>query len=99
VYDRAHLSNAELRRLLSELPFAAPQDGGASHTSTRLDLYSAVLGIDRLRPGRRQSVLDVLCDFDDGSEDGFEKSDVIGDGCPSTVSEAKVVVTCTDKPR
>lgn len=65
------LTNAELRQLLTQWPYASAQPGAGSATSTKLDLLSAALGIDDLRGGDR--MLRWLTDIDDGTVDGFTR--------------------------
>lgn len=72
------LTNEELRTLLTQIPYADPQDGGPSRTNTRINLFKAALGIDRIRPDRTPKVSHWFADFDDGSPDG-NKMFEIGD--------------------
>lgn len=62
------LSNAEVKTLLTELPFSQDAGGGKRY----IDLFNAVVGICRLpRFAADCAVHRMLADIDDGTADGF----------------------------
>lgn len=75
------LTNAELQVLLADALFAPRLADGIGQTS----LYRAVLGLDRVRPGRQPSYLDRLLDIDDGTEDGFQLAVLDDEGAVAAV--------------
>lgn len=75
------LTNAELRQLLMERPYAQDMNGGASATDTSLNLLSAVAGIcDLSRFKNNCPSRTYLADMDDGSPLGFKLYEQDDDG-------------------
>jgi len=75
-----NLTNAELRERLTSASTTQPVDGGGSTTERGLDVYAALLGIDRLRGDDR--VRRLFANLDDGSRDGSQRVVYDGDGLP-----------------
>ncbi len=71
------LTDAQLIELLTLPPYADAVPGEGSLTEASLNLFTAVVGIDALVPGRIPSVRAWLADFDDGTADGMTLTDAV----------------------
>lgn len=82
-----NLDDATLIMLLTQPPFARAQAGGGSLTDASLDLFGAAVGIDKVWAPHKPPVRQWLADMDDGSADGFERTD-IDTGAPTVTDNA-----------
>lgn len=80
------LTDAQLIELLTLPPYAQAMSGGGSLTEASLDLHGALVGIDAVAAKLGPTVGQWLCDFDDGSPDGFSRYD-LATGAPTPADD------------